>query len=83
MAVQNTALFPTSSRMKKAVFFLLFAAAACSKDQDLPKCYECEMTYASGQPAAIQYPCTTNIDEWRNAQKDNNGDAISSSCKAL
>ncbi|NTS43569.1 hypothetical protein HRG84_22005 [Flavisolibacter sp. BT320] len=69
--------------MKKIVFVFLFAATACSKEEEVPKCYECEMTYAGGLPASIQYPCTTNLAEWQKAQKDNNGDPITSSCKAL
>jgi hypothetical protein len=75
--------FPTSSHMKKTIFILLFAAMACSKQEDPVNCYECEMTYADGQPAAIQYPCTSNINEWQKAQKDNNDEPIQSSCKDL
>ena len=72
-----------SSRMKKMMIFFLLTSFACTKKKIPVTCYECEMTYANGLPAATQYPCTANIKQWQKAQKDNNGDPITSTCKAL
>lgn len=67
-------------------FFLLIAGAfvhlaGCEKKEVETLCYECEMTYTSGQPAGTQYPCTADIATWQKEQKDNNGQAISSECR--
>ncbi|HEV7329681.1 MAG TPA: hypothetical protein VGN63_01475 [Flavisolibacter sp.] len=69
--------------MKKIMILFLLSATACTKNTIPPTCYECEMTYANGIPAATQYPCTTDINQWQKEQKDNNGDPIASTCKAL
>ncbi|MBB1286377.1 hypothetical protein HRH25_18480 [Flavisolibacter sp. BT320] len=69
--------------MKKILLLFLLPALACSKDTKPVTCYECEMTYANGDPAAVQYPCTKDIKQWQKDQKDNNGSAITSVCKVL
>lgn len=60
---------------------LLIVCHACEKKEIEVICYECEMTYASGQPAGSQYPCSEDILQWQKEQIDNNGQPIKSDCR--